>query len=123
MKKAVFDPHGGPIKAEVRCEPNRDGSYSLTIWDAGENSIVKRWKGNFINTDDDQYELPGNSQDHKGRLLEALVVVAIPAGVGPSVVSLTVDQDGNRLAKESTQVPPASAGAVADLFIELGVQA
>ncbi len=116
---ARFDPAGGPITAEVSCDPNRDGSYTLTLWEAETNERVLRWLGNFLNPEDDEYTLPGEVADHDGRLLEALVVVAVPPGVGPSTVALTVRQDGNEIGKNADEVPPGSAGAMRDLFVRL----
>lgn len=114
-----FDPEGGPITAEVSCDPNRDGSYSLTLWEAQTNERLERWWGNFINPQDDRYELPGNPPEHDDRLLEALVVVAVPPGVGPSQVSLTVHQDGDQLDEgDSCPAPPGST-TVCDLFVRL----
>ncbi len=119
MTTAAFDPTGGPILAGISCAPSRDGSYSLTLWEATENSVVNRFKGNFINPDDDTYELPGSPTEHQGRLLEALVVVAVPHGVGPSTISLKVVQDGAELAEASAFIAPGTAGGVADLFVTL----
>ena len=116
---ARFDSAGGPISAEVTCAPNRDGSYTLTLWAASTNDRIERWRGNFLNPQDDEYELPGAPSDHDGRLLEALVVVAVPPGVGPSDVALTVKQDGAEIAREVQPVPPGSPGAMRDLFVRL----
>jgi hypothetical protein len=119
MEIARFDPAGGPILVELSCTPRRDGSYSLTLWDADENRRVKRWSGNFINPSDDRYELPPPASDHDRRILESIVVVAVPPGVGPATVSMTVSQDGRELAMAPQDIPPNSAGGVADLFVKL----
>jgi hypothetical protein len=119
VKIARFDPAGGPITVGVTCTPNRNGSYTIMLWKAGENEVLARYRGNFINTDDDEYDLDGPTGAHKGRLVEALVVVAIPSGVGPSDVTLTLSQDGVELQHETAIVPPGSPGQLADLFVQL----
>lgn len=119
MKQALFDPAGGPIEAGVTCDPNRNGSYQILLWEAGKNQVVKEYAGNFINADDDSYALDQPNALHTGRLVEALVVVAIPSGVGPSDVRLTVTQDGNELAHDVALVPPGSPGQMVDLYITL----
>jgi hypothetical protein len=119
MKQATFDPTGGRIEVGVTCDPNRNGSYTIFLWEGGKNEIVKEFPGNFINTDDDSYQLAKPNSRQDGRLVEALVVVAIPSGVGPSDVTLAISQDGNELATESAIVPPGSPGQMVDLFIML----
>lgn len=119
MKQATFDPAGGKIEVGVTCDPNRNGSYTIMLWEAGRNEIVKEYPGNFINTDDDTYQLAKPNARHDGRLVEALVVVAIPSGVGPSEVTLTLSQDGKELANESAIVPPGSPGQMVDLYLLL----
>ena len=119
MKIARYDPAGGPISAGVTCVPNRNGSYTIMLWKASENAVVAKYQGNFLNADDDEYDLDEPNSAHDGRLIEALVVVAIPPGVGPSNVTLTLSQDGAELEHESAIVPPGSPGQMVDLFITL----
>lgn len=119
MQKALFKKDGGNIVAGVTCAPNRDGSYRLKLWEAGENTIVKEWEGNFINADDDSYKLAKPNHQHDGRLLECMVVVAVPGGVGPATVALAVSQDNVELARDMRNVPPGSPGGLAQLFVEL----
>lgn len=107
------------MRVAVSCNPNRNGSYVIKLWEAETNKLVREYPGNFLNTDDDFYDLDRPNSDHDGRLIEGMVVVAVPAGVGPSTVLLTVSQDGAELARESGVVPPGSRGQLVDLFIEL----
>jgi hypothetical protein len=122
MPTARFDPAAGPINVAVSCEPNRNGSYVIKLWEANVNRVVKEFPGNFLNTDDDAFDLDRPNSAHNGRLVEAMVVVAIPAGVGPSTVRLTVSQGGRTLATDSGVVPPNSPGSLVDLFINLVAQ-
>ena len=119
MDVALYDLNGGPLVAGIACSPNRNGSYTIMLWEANKNEIVVELPGNFINSDDDVYELRGSLAEHDGRLVEALAVVSIPAGVGPSDVSLAILQDGRLLARQEQLVPPGSAGQMVDLFIRL----
>jgi hypothetical protein len=119
MSVARFDPGGGPIKVAVSCVPSRNGSYTIILWEANANEVVKKYPGNFLNTADDEYSLDRPNSAHEGRLLEGMIVVAIPPGVGPSTVSMAVTQDSVELAKESGSVAPGSTGQLVDLFIEL----
>lgn len=119
MVTARFAKDGGNLVVNVTCTPARDGSYRLKLWEANENKIVKEWEGNFINTDDDEYKLPKPNHQHDGRLLECLLVVSVPGGVGPATVALVVSQDGTELDRHSQTIPPGSAGALADLFVQL----
>ena len=119
MAVAKFDPDGGPINVEVSCVPNRNGSYTIKLWEANSNQVVKKYPGNFLNTADDRYELDPPNSRHDGRLLEGMVVVAIPPGVGPSQVSMVVSQGGNVLATDAGSVPPGSPGQLVDFFIDL----
>jgi hypothetical protein len=119
MLTARFDPTAGPINVAVSCEPNRNGSYVIKLWEANANRVVKELAGNFINTDDDAFDLDRPNASHNGRLVEALVVVAVPAGVGPSTIRLAVSQDGHALATDSGDVQPNSPGSLVDLFIKL----
>ena len=119
MHVAKFNPAGGPITVGITCDPNQNGSYSITLWEAADNSIVRRFRGNFINTADDSYELDRPNDDHDGRLLEALAVVAIPSGMGPSDLTVTVSQGGVTLASDIATVPPGAPGQMVDLFVAL----
>lgn len=119
MPIATFDPLGGAIEVATSCDPNRNGSYTIILWEANTNKVVKKYPGNFLNTDDDAYDLDSPNSAHDGRLLETMVVVAIPSGVGPSDVSMTVSQNGAELARDHHLVEPGSPGQLVDLYVEL----
>lgn len=119
MKVARFDPHGPPLHAEVWCRPNRNGSYRIMLWAAGKNEVVEEHRGNFVNTDDDEYALADPPSKQDGRLVEAMIVVAIPGGVGDSDVELVVSQGGRELARDGATVAPGSPGQLVDAFVRL----
>lgn len=121
MKKATFDPTGGRIIASLKCQPRRDGSYELRLWEADANEFVKPspWHGNFVNTDDDDYPMPGALSRNDGRQLQCIVVVAVPPGARPVTVSLIVTQDEEELARDSAVIAPGSPIGMANLWIQL----
>jgi hypothetical protein len=119
LPTASFAANGGPITVAVSCTPNRNGSYVIKVWEANVNRIVKEYPGNFLNPADDAYNLDQPNGAHDGRTVEAMVVVAVPSGVGPSTVVLSVSQDGRELAADSGLVPPGSPGQLVDLFVKL----
>lgn len=121
MKRATFHRGGGKIIASVKCRPRRDGSYELRLWEADANEYVKPspWHGNFVNTDDDEYTMPGPLARHDGRQLQCVAVVAVPPGARPVAVSLVVMQDDQELARDSAVIPPGSPIGMANLWIRL----
>jgi len=119
MPTARFNAAGGPIQVAIACEPNRNGSYRIFLWEVDRNRIVREYAGNFLNPADDVHDLDLPNPQHDGRLVEGMIVVAIPPGTGPSIVSMEIRQDGNLLAREEREVPPDSPGTMVDLFIEL----
>jgi hypothetical protein len=119
MVTASFTSDGGVLSAEVVLSEARDGSYDLRLWHSGLNWKIKEWNGNFINTADDRYDLPEPAQANDGRLLQALVVIAVPSGVSPCTVSLVVRQDGRELAREERKVAPGSVDQITQLWVVL----
>lgn len=121
MKKAKFDPVGRNIVVSVQCQPRRDGSYELRLWEANVNEFVtpSPWHGSFTNTDDDDYTLPGPLARNDGRQLQCIAVVAVPPGAKPVAVSLAVTQDDQELARDSAVIPPDSPVGMAHLWIQL----
>jgi hypothetical protein len=121
MKKAVFDPAAGKLVASVQCQPRRDGSYALRLWEPGGDELMKPspWHGDFVSTDDDDYTLPGPLADHDGRQLQCIAVVAVPPGANAVAVMLVVTQDGQELARDSAVIPSDSPIGLATLWIQL----
>lgn len=118
MKRAKYDAAGGPVSVRVSCVPSCSGSYDILLWEAGKNQVVREFSGNFLNADADEFLLDKPIGFHDGRLLEGMVVVAVPPEVGPTTVTMTVLQDGKELGEEGAAVAP-SPGQVVDLFIQL----
>jgi hypothetical protein len=100
VQVARFNPQGGPIRARVSCGFAQPGAYDVFLWEAGKNEIVMEKKGNFLNADDDEYDLPGSNAKHDGRHVQALVTVAITPPELHYAVALSVSQDGATLATD-----------------------
>ena len=91
-----FDPKGGPIHADVHCGFAQDGAYVLTLWSG--NSIVQRWEGNFLNPDDDSFQMPGTPAEQAGRLLQCRAEIGIVPPITKYAILMTVWQDDKKLA-------------------------
>lgn len=116
-----FNPSGNPIKAEITCGFAQDGAYILTLWDG--NQIVQRWEGNFLNTDDDAYVLPGPASSHDGRVLQCRAEVSIEPPIDDYSFKMTLTQDGAEIAvvEESGKAPLGSLKGV-NLFARLAAR-
>jgi hypothetical protein len=121
VKTAKFDAQGGAISVSVTCDPKRDGSYDVRLWEADENVVVKPspWAGNFVNADDDTYLLPRPNGTNNGRLLDCYAVVSVPPGVRPVRVTMRVEQDSKVLAEDWQDIPPGSPSGLVKIFMEL----
>ena len=120
MTTAEFDPAGGPPVVEVRAGHAQPGSYTLLLWAAERNEVVFSARGNFINTDDDAWPLPGAVAEHDLRLVECIATVVVTPPLDQYEVGMVVVQDGHELAAvvQSGERPPVGAVTV-DLFVRL----
>jgi len=116
-----FAKEGGPVVAEVTCGQAQEGSYSLLLWEADRNLIVKQYPGNFINPDDDSYDLPTPNQANDGRILECLTTVVVTPPIKKYAVSLTLSQDGRRLGVVKAAGETDQPSQTVDLFAQLVV--
>jgi len=116
-----FAKEGGPVVAEVTCGQAQEGSYNLLLWEADRNLIVKQYPGNFINPDDDSYDLPTPNQANDGRILECLTTVVVTPPIKKYAVSLTLSQDGRRLGVVKAAGETDQPSQIVDLFAQLVV--
>jgi len=116
-----FAKEGGPVVAEVTCGQAQEGSYNLLLWEAERNLIVKQYPGNFMNPDDDSYDLPTPNQANDGRILECLTTVVITPPIKKYAVSLTLSQDGRRLGVVKAAGETDQPSQTVDLFAQLVV--
>lgn len=101
MKIVEFNKSGGPIIAEITCGHAQPGAYTLLLWEADENKIVMEKKGNFINPDNDSYELPSPNEGNNGRIIDCLSTVVITPPIQDYQIGLKITQDGNVLEEET----------------------
>jgi len=116
-----FAKEGGPVVAEVTCGQAQEGSYNLLLWEADRNLIVKQYPGNFMNPDDDSYDLPTPNQANDGRILECLTTVVVTPPIKKYAVSLTLSQDGRRLGVVKAAGETDQPSQTVDLFAQLVV--
>lgn len=123
MQTIQFARDGGPVVAEVTCGQAQEGSYNLLLWEADKNVIVKEYPGNFLNPDDDSYELPTPNQSNDGRILECLTTVVVTPPIKKYAVSLTFSQDGKKLGVVKASGETDQPSETVDLFAQLVVVA
>jgi hypothetical protein len=123
MMKAIFDPGGGPVVAEIASAHAQPGSYTILLWEGDTNHVVFTARGNFINPADDAHVLPGDAAGHDGRLVESLATVVVTPPIDDYRVTLRVTQDGEELARATQEGVGVAFGTVTvDLFIGLGAR-
>ena len=120
---AKFNPAGGTISARVSSGFAQPGSYGLFLWEVNQNKILMEQQGNFLNSADDEYPLPGSNSAHQGRHVQALVTVAITPPELHYAIGLTVFQDGKALASDlKTGSADAGTAVTRTLWIRLEAQ-
>lgn len=119
MKECPFAAEGAALVAEVACGFAQLGSYTLLLWEKDQNVIVLEERGNFINPDDDSYELPEPSVENDGRILECIATVAIVPPETEYRVNLTVSQAGDEICRDVAQGESDKATVTVDLFLKL----
>ena len=97
MEEEKFKSNGGPIFAEIESGHAQPGSYSLFIWKADENKIVRREEGNFINTADDKYELPLPLEQYDGQILDVGITLIITPPIKDYHTELIVTQGNKKI--------------------------
>jgi len=119
MKTVRINPQGGSVSAEVRCGFAQPGSYVLRLWAANENRILLREEGNFINSQDDTYVLPETARDNHGRIVQALVAVAITPPETRYQSDLVIRQDGAEVGRESLSGTSSEPSVALNIFLTL----
>lgn len=119
METVRFRKSGGPIVAEITCGHAQEGAYTLFLWEKDSNSIVMEKKGNFLNPEDDAYELPRPVKQNDGRLLECLTTVVVTPPIHKFAVFLKISQDGKKLGVVSASGESDQPAVTVDLFARL----
>lgn len=112
-----YDPGGGPIRARVFGDHGQAGSYTLFQWKAHENVILLERKGNFINSQDDAYDL--DEGDHESQVVEALVTCVVLPGIQRYGAHLQILQGGAEIGHVREADVAAPGTKTADLFCQL----
>lgn len=107
MKTVRFSASGGRISASVKVSAKRDGSYELRLWERESNSLVSGFPchGNFLNNDDDDWQLPRPNVENDGRVVQCVVTLSLPPDVRSATVSVILRQDGEEIGREAKDIP------------------
>jgi hypothetical protein len=103
MEIAKFKKTGGAIFAEVKSGYAQPGSYSLFLWEANENRVIQKNEGNFINNDDDKYQLPQPNTQNKDRIVDVGVTFVLTPPIKDYFAELIITQDGNKIGGDQEQ--------------------
>lgn len=99
MQSITFNQDGGPINVTLSAGQAQPGSYELRLWEAGTNQIVLQKQGNFLNDADDAYPLPTPNSQNNGRLVQAIMTIALLPPISNYSAAVTIEQDGKTLGK------------------------
>jgi len=119
MKTIHFNPEGGPLSVEVRAGFAQPGSYALMLWEANQNAVVWQRRGNFINTDDDLYPLPGPAAVHHNRLLDCLATFTITPPIDRYRLQVIVFQEGAELGMDVREGKSDLPTLTVEIFVQL----
>jgi hypothetical protein len=117
-----FRKDGEPVIVEVTCGHAQEGAYAILLWERDENKILMEKRGNFINTDDDAYELPKPNAGNAGRLVECICTVVITPPIDKFAVFLTFTQAGRNLGVVSASGESSEPAVTVDLFATLEME-
>jgi hypothetical protein len=119
MKKAVFDPNGGPIQVEINAGHAQPGAYTLILWETNSNGRVGEWKGDFDNDDDDLYTMPTPVSKNHGRKVDCHYTMTLVPPSKDYSTKLIVLQDGNTLETEAYSGQSDDQSVTVRLFLQL----
>lgn len=119
MQIIRFDRHNGALRVEVRAGWANPGAYDLILWEADSNARVMEEAGNFLNTADDSYTLPGPASAQDGRIVEAFVTLTPVDEHGRYSASMRVSQGAQLLGDVSVSGESSEHTVMLDLFARL----
>ena len=103
MQTANFKKDGGAISVEIKSGFAQPGSYSIFLWEANSNRVLNKYEGNFINTDDDKFELPLPVTDNDERIIDAGITFKMTPPVSDYFAEIIVTQDGHKIGGDQEQ--------------------
>jgi hypothetical protein len=118
-REAVFDPAGGVLTATITSGQAQPGSYELLLWEANSNTILMDERGNFLNDDDDTFELPLPTTANDGRLVECIATAVITPPITNYALRLSIKQDGVEIGCDLAADKATTPTVTADLFVTL----
>ncbi|HCV43786.1 MAG TPA: hypothetical protein DGH68_09910 [Bacteroidetes bacterium] len=120
MKIVEFKKTGGVVRAQISSGYAQQGSYALLLWEVNQNKLVPGFPkyGNFINTDDDIYDLLTNAQND-GRIVECITTVTLTPPIKSYDIDLEIWQDNKRIGFETSAGQSDAPSVTVDLFVQL----
>ena len=119
METIPFARQGGPLHVEIRSGWANPGAYDFILWEADSNAQVMTQAGNFLNSADDRYQLPGAAAAQHGRIAEAFVTITPVDELGRYFAALLVSQDGHVIGEVSASGESTQHSVTLDLFARL----
>lgn len=116
---ATFNPAGGPLSATITSGQAQPGSYELLLWEANSNKILMDERGNFLNADDDTFELPQPNSANDGRIVECIATAVITPPITNYALRLSIQQDGVEIGFDVSADKAKTPTVTADLFVQL----
>lgn len=103
METAKYKKEGGAIYAEVKAGFAQPGSYTIFLWEANVNQVIKEYRGNFINTDDDKFKLPEPISENNSRIVDVGITFKITPPIKDYFAQVIITQDGNKIGGDQQQ--------------------
>lgn len=122
MEKISFRRMDGELSVEIFSLKNQPGSYAFLLWEAGENKVVMNERGNFINNDDDIYELPVPVESNNGRIIDFIVTLVTPKGAKRYHLEVIVSQNGKPIGIVADKGTAASSTVTSEIMIQLEME-
>ena len=120
MQTISFNSNGGPISVTLSAGEAQTGSYEFRLWEANSNQIIMQKQGNFLNDQDDTYELPTPNAQNNGRLIQGIIVIALLPPNDNYSAAMTVEQDGKTIGEVPISGSSSQPSVILNLYATLG---
>ena len=122
MQSIKFNSNGGTISITLSAGQAQTGSYEFRLWEAGSNQMVIQNHGNFLNDDNDTYELPTPNTGNNGRLVQGIFTIALLPPNNNYSATMKVVQDGKTLGDVTTSGSSDQPSVILNLYASLATE-